>query len=237
MRSFTERHRDRVRDRARERARDRAPQGPLRDYLSVPTPAALTPLPDLPLLALDFETTGLDARTAHIVSVGMVPIEGRRIVLAGARHLVVRPDGDVGQSAVIHGLTDDVVGAGVSLEEAVELVLDRLAGRLLVAHHSVIETDFLAAACRRLYGQAPRLASVDTLLLQERVVTASLPHGREPPKGSLRLWAARERYGLPLYPAHDALVDAIACAELYLAQTTELADGRDWMARHVIARR
>ena len=124
VRSFTERHRDRVRDRARERARDRAPQGPLRDYLSVPTPAALTPLPDLPLLALDFETTGLDARTAHIVSVGMVPIEGRRIVLAGARHLVVRPDGDVGQSAVIHGLTDDVVGAGVSLEEAVELVLD-----------------------------------------------------------------------------------------------------------------
>ena len=54
---------------------------------------------------MDFETTGLDARTAQIVSVGLVPIDGRTIGLAGARRLIVRPEGEVGQSAVVHGLT------------------------------------------------------------------------------------------------------------------------------------
>lgn len=237
MISFAERHGERARDRARLRARDRAPAGALRDYLSAAPPARTTPLGELPLLALDFETTGLDARDAHIVSIGWVPVDGRAIRLHGARRLIVRPAAEVGESAVVHGLTDDVVGAGVALESALEQVLAALTGRLLLAHHSVIETDFLASACRQVYGEAPRLASVDTLLLQERVVTTTLPHGQEPPPGSLRLWAARARYGLPTYRAHDALVDAIACAELYLAQTAELGAGRQLLARHVVARR
>jgi len=234
--SFAERHRDRLRDRARERARARAPEGPLRAYLSVPPPPRTTPLAQAPLLAVDFETTGLDARTAQIVSVGLVPIDGRTIGLAGARRLIVRPEGEVGQSAVVHGLTDDIVEAGVPLAEAVEVLLAELAGRLMVAHHSVIEIDFLAAACRRLYGQAPALRSIDTLVLQHRVFRASGPPGSEPPAGSLRLWAARERYGLPTYQAHDALVDALACAELYLAQSAELGAGRDLEVRQVMSR-
>ena len=38
----------------------------------------------------------------------------------------------VGQSAVVHGLTDDIVEAGVPLAEAVEVLLAELAGRLMV---------------------------------------------------------------------------------------------------------
>ena len=45
------------------------------------------------------------------------------------------------------------------------------------------------------------------------------------PAGALRLWTARERYGLPAGRPHDALGDALACAELYLGQVAEL--GRD----------
>ena len=44
----------------------------------------------------------------------------------------------------------------------------------------------------------------------------------EPEPGALRLWAARKRRGLPVYRAHEALSDALACAELYLAQRAEL---------------
>ena len=163
-------------------------------------------------------------------------MDGRAVRLAGAARLIVRPDGDVGQSAVVHRLTDDVVQGGAPLQDAVERILAELAGRILLAHHSVIETGFLAVACQRIYGQAPKLASVDTLLLHERVVTATLPHGQEPAAGSLRLWAARDRYGLPPYGAHDALVDALACAELYLAQTAELGATRELLARHVLTR-
>ena len=37
-----------------------------------------------------------------------------------------------------------------------------------------------------------------------------------------RLGAARQRYGLPEYRAHDALTDALAAAELFLAQIGHL---------------
>ena len=56
--------------------------------------------------------------------------------------------------------------------------------------------------------------------------------------GALRLWTARERRGLPVYRAHEALTDALACAELYLAQRAELAARRPETTltlRHVVA--
>jgi DNA polymerase-3 subunit epsilon len=39
----------------------RAPEGPLRDFLSVPFPTLYTPFDHTPILSVDFETTGLYA--------------------------------------------------------------------------------------------------------------------------------------------------------------------------------
>jgi DNA polymerase-3 subunit epsilon len=39
--------------------------------------------------------------------------------------------------------------------------------------------------------------------------------------GDLRLAKARGRYNLPRYPAHNALTDAIAAGELFLAQASK----------------
>ena len=95
-----------------------------------------------------------------------------------------------------------------------------LAGKVMVAHYARIETGFLYAACRQLYGMAPVMPVVDTLLIEhERHVRSHLATQR----GALRLAAARERYGLPRYPAHDALTDAIAAGELFLAQIAHRA--------------
>ena len=85
----------------RRRARERAAPGPLRDALAVPLPDADAPTDRLPLLAVDIETTGLHADSDRVLSVGWVPVDGRDIVLAGARYRVVRPERDepVGPSA------------------------------------------------------------------------------------------------------------------------------------------
>lgn len=176
---------------------------------------------DLPLLAVDVETTGLDPRSGHILAVGLVPVDGRVIRLAGAGYLVVRVDAEVGQSATIHGLTDDIVAGGVELSEAVSRVLGELTGRVLLSHHASIETGFLGAACERLWGAGMPCASVDTMRLADRLLPRRF--GEERAAGALRLWAVRDRYGLPVGRAHHALADAISCAELYLAETAELA--------------
>jgi DNA polymerase-3 subunit epsilon len=201
----------------------RAPSGPLQDYLSTPLPVPATPLAQARLLAIDIETTGLDPARDQILSVGFVPVDGPTITLSGASQLLVRPSTDVGESARFHGLTDDALTAGVSLSDALAAILGALSGRVLLAHHAAIETGFLSAACQRVYGASVHFAVVDTIALQFGLLSRGFDD--EPPKGSLRLWAARGQYGLPHYAAHEALTDALACAELYLAQIAELQAG------------
>lgn len=205
---------------------------PLRAYLTPSWPSRKTPVEELRLLAVDLETTGLEPAQHQILSVGFVPIDGTTIVLREAGEMLVRPEGAVGDSATIHGLTDDVVGAGGTLQDALDVLLRHLVGRILVAHHAVIETGFLSAACERVYGQPLPVYSIDTMRMQERVVSRGFPADTE--DGSLRLWAARERYGLPLYAAHTALTDALACAELFVAQVAELGAKRTVLLKDLL---
>lgn len=176
------------------------------------------------LLAVDLETTGLDPRRDRVVAVGWVPVEGLELDLAGVGSRLVRPpEGtEVGESATVHGLTDSAVATGSPEEEVLAMVLDQLRGRALLAHHARIETGFLATACRRHGRPVPRVPVVDTVALQQRVLGGRW-HRPEPEE--LGLAAARRALGLPRYRAHDALSDALACAELYLAQVARLAGG------------
>ena len=193
-------------------------------YLEAPLPDLGTPLAELRLLAVDIETTGLDPRRDRVLSIGWLPVDGGRVLLGGAARVVVRDEGGaggVGQSATVHGLTDDRLAGGVPLEDAVARLLEALAGRVLLAHFAQIETGFLAAVCERAWGAGMPCVVVDTLEL-EAALGGRRSGGASRSGGALRLWAARERRGLPVYRAHEALVDALACAELYLAQRAEL---------------
>lgn len=198
----------------------RSARGALADYYAVPVPAPLTPASDLRLLAIDIETTGLDPTTDAVLSIGYVPIDGDVIVLGGARSMVLRDAGEVGQSATIHHLTDDVIAAGMDRAEALTATLAALAGRVLLAHHAPIEVQFLSKACIELFGAPFVTPVIDTMLLTNRIVAPGFDD--EAKIDQLRLWNARERYGLPRYHAHEAATDALACAELYLAQVAEL---------------
>jgi DNA polymerase III subunit epsilon len=176
-----------------------------------------TPLDRLRLLAVDLETTGLSPAHDQVLAVGWVPVDGLRIDLSGAQRHVVRRD-DPGDAVTIHGLTHDDLEEGRPLTEVLAELRRALAGRVLLAHHAPFELAFLAAALRAV-GAPPGLPpAVCTLELQRRLLSR---HGEVRP-GDLRLWRARERHGLPVTAAHDALGDALACAELYLAQAAEL---------------
>lgn len=210
-------------DDLRTRLLRQCPNGPVADYLRVPFPALRTPLDDAPLLAIDFETTGLDPTTDRLLSIGFVPVDGREIRLRGARHMIIHADTEVGRSATIHGITDDALATGVPLREALEQTLEALRGRVLLAHFARIETEFLSAACRAEFRAEPAFIVADTLWLGQSWLEQRLG---AIPRGHLRLWALRERLALPRYKAHNALTDALAAAELYLALTDELGHRR-----------
>lgn len=223
----------------RHRRRDphHYPAGPLRELAAAPPPDDATPVAHVEFLALDVETTGLDSRTDHLLSLGWVPVVGTRVVLAHARELRVRPpeEVDVGSSATIHRLTDDQLSDAAPLADALPLLLRALHGRVLLAHHAPIEVEFLTEATVSAYGSRPPLTAVDTMALQHRLQADV--HGEV--TGSLRLDAARRVFGLPRYSAHHALTDAMAAGELLLAQVAELERklGREVLLRDLSPRR
>lgn len=211
----------------RRRLAQRLPPGPLQDFLAPPLPSPQTPLEDCVFAVVDFETTGLDPRRDHVISVGLVEIRRLAIPLAGAwRALVSTPRALPERSTVIHGLTDDTLAAGEPLETVMAALLRRLQGKILVAHHARLELGFLQRLCRQLYG-APFICTwLDTRELAQRCLGGSEFPPRE---AELRLFNLRRRFGLPDYTAHDALYDALATAELFLALLAELnpkLDGR-----------
>ncbi|QSF58025.1 exonuclease domain-containing protein [Nocardioides sp. zg-1228] len=209
----------------------------MRELAAAPAPPAATPVSRLELLALDVETTGLDPRTDHLLSLGWVPLAGGRVRLADAReHRVRPPDGvGVGASATWHRLTDDGLADAPAVADVLPQLLADLHGRVLLAHHAPIEVGFVAAATLAAYGARAPLTVVDTLALEHRL--RADVHGEV--QGSLRLDAARRTYGLPRYAAHDALTDAIAAAELLLAQVAELEQrlGREVLLRDLQPKR
>jgi DNA polymerase-3 subunit epsilon len=180
-----------------------------------------TPAEDVDYLVVDLETTGLNPRRDHVLALGWVPISGAQVVLAGAREVLVRPPvgAPVGDSATVHGLTDDDLVREPTLADTLPELLTALHGRVLVAHHSPIELGFLNRATVAAYGARLPAVVVDTLVLQRR-----LSQQDHVPEGALRLDAARRDFGLPRYRAHRAVTDALATAELLLAQVAELGE-------------
>ncbi|SDS15840.1 exonuclease domain-containing protein [Corynebacterium timonense] len=171
------------------------------------------------LLAVDVETTGLTPGRDQLVAVGWVPVTNRVIDLSGARDFLVA-GAQVGDSATLHGVTDqDIAARGVDLAVILEELQRALDGRYLLAHFAQMETGFISHALRRALGVRRRFHPaevVDTFALERRHMErmGTYPRGED-----LRLARVRERYGLPAYRNHDAVTDAIACAELYLALT------------------
>ena len=212
------------------RAAKAAPAGPLADYYAAGLPDLDAPAFQSALLAIDLETDGLDAARDTILEAGTVELASGVLVAGSAARIRFRADAPLkSEAVVIHRITDDALADALPAREALEQVLNACAGKVLVAHFSAIESGFLDAACRRVYG-APFVAPfICTMQLETRW----FPRSRA--SDGLRLGKLRSQYGLPAYTAHDGLTDALACGELLLAQLAH-AGRRDVPLADLLAR-
>lgn len=199
------------------------PQPPLADFYRATWPQADTPLSELQLVALDIETTGLDARRHAIVSIGLVPFTLERIYTDRAWYQLVRPQGDLPpESVTFHHITHSDIRQAPRFAEIIGPLLERLAGKVVVVHYRKIERPFLDQAVRHALGESLLFPLIDTMQIEADLHPQRDPGwfarmlGRQPL--SIRLADSRSRYRLPPYLAHHALTDALATAELFQAQ-------------------
>ncbi|NWN91981.1 3'-5' exonuclease [Marinobacter adhaerens] len=184
---------------------------------------AETPISRVPLVALDFETTGLDVDAHSIVSIGLVPFTLDGIQLGQAKHWVVRPRFPLHQESVtFHGITHADIHEAPDLSDILDDVFASLNGRIPVVHFRYIERPFLNAALKARLDEGIRFPVIDTMAIEAHLHPDRKPSflqrlmGKRPV--SIRLPDSRRRYGLPHYASHNALIDSIATAELLQAQ-------------------
>ena len=174
---------------------------------------------NLEYLIVDTETSSLDVNDGELLSIGWVTIKNGDIQISDARHFYIKGlmanSESVGDSAAIHQIRDCELKNGIYIEEAIFTFLEACRNKILVFHHAGLDLAFLNKHISRIMGAPLLIPHIDTLLLEK----AKLSRQKDVlKKQDLTLGSCRERYGLPIYPAHNALNDALATAELLQAQ-------------------
>lgn len=218
-------------------ARRCAKEPDIRAWLAEPLPKTRDQFREVDFLSVDLEMTGLDASRDKIVSVGWVKIVGGEVDLSTAEHFYINdslnglldsaspsngPANDgcgslvesVGDSATIHHIRDADLERGDPISGVMKSFLSASRGCVLVFHHASADRQFLQKVWREKFGIPMLVPIADTLALEKQIFDRE---HKPIEAGALRLGACRQRYGLPEYAAHNALVDALATAELLLA--------------------
>jgi DNA polymerase-3 subunit epsilon len=176
------------------------------------------PWRDARYAVVDLETTGLDPRHDEIVSFASVPIDGGRVIVGGIRTAIVRPVSmPDGETIRIHGLRRADLEDAPELSDVLDLIVESLTGRALVAHAAWVERGFLASALKPA-GLKPPEPVIDTGDLAARVLGSDeTPDGRV-----LALSEVARRLDLPIHRPHTADGDALTTAQVFLSLASKL---------------
>ena len=182
-------------------------------------PDADTPLNELQLVALDIETTGLDARRHAIVSIGLVPFTLERIYTDRAWYQLVRPHGDLlPESVTFHHITHSDIRQAPRFAEIIGPLLERLAGKIAVVHYRRIDRPFIDEAVRHAPGESLLFPLIDTMQIEANLHPQRDPGwfarmlGRQPPLVGIPALHAQRGIGKCFEHRHAAILVAIALA-------------------------
>jgi DNA polymerase-3 subunit epsilon len=164
-------------------------------------------------VAIDVETTGLDANRDAIVSVAVVPfVEGRP---AEGYDTLVNPGRPIpAVSTRIHGITDGMVADAPRFGDVLDELEARCGDAVVVGHGVAFDLTLLERE-RRARDRPPL---PNTALCTMRLAAALYPGG-----GDVTLESLAGRFGVPVVGRHTARGDALIAGGLMLGLLPELA--------------
>ncbi|ULN53029.1 exonuclease domain-containing protein [Mycolicibacillus parakoreensis] len=167
---------------------------------------------------IDFETTGfVPERSDRVVEVGIVLTDGNGRI-EDEWTTLVNPNRDV-SAGRIHRITAGDLLDAPDFADISGHVLDRLTGRVVVAHNAPFDMRFLYYELLRAdYAIFDRPAALCSMKWAGRMIgTAKLEH-------------CCEALGIPLDDAHSAICDARATAQLLPHLLTACSGAAEWLS-------
>ena len=160
---------------------------------------------DLDFIAIDFETANWERASA--CAVGIIGVKNRSVV-ASAQNLI-NPEIDFKNfNIAIHGITPEKVSSAPTFAQIWNGLGSVLHRQNIVAHNAAFDVQVIVKSAERYGLSVPDFQTHCTLSLSRRIW---------PQYPSHRLDYLCRREGIEL-AHHDALSDAMGCAQLYIRQ-------------------
>jgi CBS domain-containing protein len=173
-----------------------------------------TPLMSLDAVALDTETTGLDARTARIIEIAVLRIRGLKISSEGTLRQFINPQCAIPEStSQIHGLTEKDLRGAPEFRHVVRALEERIGDAIVIGHNigydlAVIDREYARAG---LTWKVPRFLDV-----------RALARLADPHLAGYGLRALCDWLGVEIIRRHRAFPDALAAAQVFIGLVPRL---------------
>jgi CBS domain-containing protein len=176
-----------------------------------------TPLLALDAVALDTETTSLDARVARVVEFGAVRLTSGRLGESDTFRSLVNPGIPIPPvSTGVHGIDDDKVRNAPGFAKIWPSISDYIGGSVVVGHSIGYDLAILANETARAGVAFSRPRTLDVQLLAQIVEPGLAGYSLD----SLAAWL-----GVNASDRHSALGDAMTAARIFVALVPKLREG------------
>jgi DNA polymerase III subunit epsilon len=172
------------------------------------------PGPEGEVVALDCETTGLNARVDEIIAIAAVKLRGNRILTSERFEALVRPDTAPSATTIkVHTLRGADVAGAPPMHRVLPELLRFIGGRPLLGYYIDFDVRMLDRYVLR---------QIQTKLPNPRIEVSRLYYDRkygDAPPGTaidLRFATILENLHVPDLGQHDACNDAVMSAMMYL---------------------
>ncbi|MBW5445093.1 3'-5' exonuclease [Cohnella sp. CFH 77786] len=192
-----------------------------------------TPLAEMEAVVFDLETTGFHPYNGdEIISIGGVCIKGGEFQEIEPFYRLVNPKRKIPKHIVeLTGITNEMAQEAGDLMQVLHDFMDFTGKRVLIAHGSGHDKQFLNAALWRTSKVNLTHRVVDTMMIAKWL---------DPKRGEYGLDELLESYGIEITERHHALHDSMMTAKLYFTflkmiqsrQVVTLGDLYAYLSRH-----
>lgn len=193
------------------------------------------PLKEIRFVALDTETTGLNPKNDHILSIGAISIKNYQLKIEDSFEVILEQDNQNNEAITIHEITPGISKAGASKKESLQAFLKYLDNAVIIGHNVDFDYKILSKAYYRNFEFSLLNKSYDTVKMVKRVDTHFSESSLHKPQ-ELSLENLCKRYHVEINDRHTAMGDAMATALLFTKLLKRLEHRKVRTLKELLAR-